>query len=116
MMMQNIRRFREYVLCAHRLGRNLSERWSVFWKLTKNFRVRLGLASYHPTTRYTLQTVYGPLHFRDNFGDVTNLISLYYRKVYRPGRLKQDGVVFDIGANIGLAAALFAYYNPGRRI
>jgi FkbM family methyltransferase len=36
--------------------------------------------------------------------------------VYRPRPLPHDGVILDVGANIGLAAALFAHYNPERPI
>jgi len=109
-------RLKDFLLCAAALGKSPHDKWAIFWRETKNIRVRLKMATYHPGDVYSLQTVYGPLHFRDNFGDITNLVGLYYHQVYRPRRLPHDGVIVDIGANIGLAAALFAHYNPGRPI
>lgn len=115
-MLQPIKRFKEYLDCARVLGRGPKERGSIFWRVTKNLRVRLKLGAYHPNDIYSLQTIYGPLHFRDNFGDITNLVGLFYQNVYRSKALDQDGVILDVGANIGLAAAWFALHNPGRPI
>jgi FkbM family methyltransferase len=115
-MLQAINRLKDYVLCARALGPNPGRMAEIFWRETKNIRVRLKMGSYHPTQVYALQTVYGPLHFRDNFGDVTNLANLFYRQVYRLRALPEEGVILDVGANIGLAAAWFAFHNPGRPI
>ena len=111
-----ISRFRSYVECAWFLGRNARESWSIFWRETKNLRVRLKLGRYQPETIYPLQTVYGPLYFRDNFGDITNLPGLFYENVYRVGRLKSEGVILDVGANIGLASSWLALHNPGKTV
>lgn len=115
-MLQPIERLKEYIDCARVLGRGPKERGSIFWRETKNLRVRLKLGTYHPNDIYSLQTIYGPLHFRDNFGDITNLVGLFYQNVYRSKALDQDGVILDVGANIGLAAAWFALHNPGKPI
>lgn len=71
---------------------------------------------HNPDRVYSLQTIYGPLYFRDNFGDITNLVSLFYHRVYRITKIFSQGVILDVGANIGLAAAWFARHNPRRRI
>lgn len=115
-MSQSFSRLKDFLLCALKLGKRPQDKWAIFWRETKNLRVRLGLGAHHPEEVYTLQTIYGPLHFRDNFGDVTNLVGLYYHQVYRPRTLPHDGAILDVGANIGLAAALFAHYNPDRPI
>jgi FkbM family methyltransferase len=65
---------------------------------------------------YSLRTIYGSLYFRDNFGDITNLVDLFYRQTYRVQKLSQEGAILDVGANIGLAAAWFAYHNPDRTV
>lgn len=115
-MPSSISRLKDFLLCALKLGKRPQDKWDLFWRETKNLRVRLGMGTHHPEEVYTVQTIYGPLHFRDNFGDITNLVGLYYYQVYRPRPLPHDGVILDVGANIGLAAALFAHYNPGRPI
>jgi FkbM family methyltransferase len=107
---------RDYVGTAVALGTGPRAATSILWHQTKNLRVRLGLARHRPHTVYTIDTVYGRLHLRDNFGDVTNLASLLYRQVYGVQRLDRPGVILDVGANIGLAAALFSHYNPNRTI
>jgi FkbM family methyltransferase len=115
-MLQPVERLKEYIDCARDLGGNAKETCSIFWRETKNLRVRLGLGEYHPNEIYSLKTIYGPLHFRDNFGDITNLPGLFHQNVYRAKALVGDGVILDVGANIGLAAAWFAYYNPEKTI
>jgi FkbM family methyltransferase len=111
-----IDRAREYLGCARALGVGRRAQWAILWKETKNLRVRLGLAAHHPEAVYALPTGYGPLHFRDNFGDITNLAPIFYRQVYRVRALAPPGVILDVGANIGLAAAWLAHHNPGRTI
>lgn len=115
-MLRSAERFKDYLGCAIALGTSPRETWSIFWKQTKNIRVRLRLGSYKPDKMYSLKTVYGPLFFRDNFGDITNLVDLFYRQEYRVREISEEGVILDIGANIGLAAAWFAHYNPGKMI
>lgn len=115
-MLQPFERLRVYLDCANGLGGNPREACSIFWRETKNLRVRLGLGEYHPNEVYSLKTIYGPLHFRDNFGDITNLAGLFHQNVYRSKALAEDGVILDVGANIGLAAAWFVLHNPGRPI
>ena len=115
-MLQPIERLREYIDCARDLGGNPKEVCSILWRETKNLRVRLKLGTYHPNEVYSLKTIYGPLHFRDNFGDITNLAGLFHQNVYRSKALSEEGVILDVGANIGLAAAWFALHNPGRPI
>lgn len=115
-MLQPIERLKEYIGCARDLGGNPKEACSIFWRETKNLRVRLGMGEYHPKEVYSLKTIYGPLHFRDNFGDITNLAGLFHQNVYRSKALAEDGVILDVGANIGLAAAWFAIHNAGKPI
>lgn len=109
-------RLMEYVDCARSLGVGPGSALAIFWKETKNVRVRLGLARHHPDRVYDLETTYGRLFFRDNFGDVTNLVSLFHQDVYGFRSLEAEGAILDVGANIGLAAAGFARHNPGRPI
>jgi FkbM family methyltransferase len=108
--------FKDYILSAFALGRNPKERGMIFWKQTKNIRVMLRLSRHEPENIYSLRTIYGPLFFRDNFGDITNLKKLFYHREYRFTKLQDDGVILDIGANIGLAAAWFSYHNPEKTI
>jgi FkbM family methyltransferase len=56
------------------------------------------------------------LYFRDNFGDITNVVNLFYRQVYSPPGMSLGGPILDIGANIGLAAAWFSRCVPGTAI
>jgi len=109
-------RLKDYLLCALRLGPSPRAQWAILWRETKNLRVRLKLGAYHPRQGYSLDTICGRLHFRDNFGDITNLLDLFYYDVYRVRPLQQPGAILDIGANTGLAAALYARHNPGRDI
>jgi FkbM family methyltransferase len=113
---QSISRLKSYAGCAWFLGRNARERWSIFWRETKNIRVRLRLARYQPERIYPLQTVYGPLYFRDNFGDITNLPGLFYENVYRVRQLKSEGAILDVGANIGLASKWLTLHNPSKTV
>ena len=111
-MLESIGRLRDYILCALSLGNTPQDKFSILWQETKNIRVRLHLEEHHPNKIYTLNTIYGPLYFRDNFGDITNLVNLFYRQVYQIQTVTSPGVIIDLGANIGLAAAWFAYHNP----
>jgi FkbM family methyltransferase len=98
------------------LGSNPVDKWKIFWAQTKNLRVRLHLARHHPERVFSLRTRYGSLYFRDNFGDITNLANLFYHPAYPVGTLAEPGVILDVGGNIGLAAAWFAFHNPQREI
>jgi FkbM family methyltransferase len=115
-VLESIRRLRDYLLASLVLATGPRSACSIFWKQTKNLRVRLKLAAHRPEEIYSLQTIYGRLYFRDNFGDVTNLVDLFYHQVYRTKALSPAGAILDVGANIGLSAALFSHYNPGRTI
>ncbi len=106
----------DFALCGRALGVTPGDKWAIFWKETKNIRVRLGLDKHHADEVYSLNTLYGKLYFRDNFGDITNLPNIFFRQVYGVTKLESKGVVLDIGANIGLVAALINYYNPGVQI
>jgi FkbM family methyltransferase len=114
--MAGIGKLTEFWRCAASLGTDSAAKWSIFWRETKNVRVRLGLAKHAPDRVYTLRTRGGPLHFRDNFGDITNLPNLFWREVYRGPTEPGPGAVLDVGANIGLAAAWYALNYPGRPI
>ena len=111
-----LERLGELVGCAGALGRGPREKWALLWRQTKNLRVRLHLGTFHPDEVFSLETTFGRLHFRDNFGDVTNLVDLFYREVYRTRPLAPEGAILDGGAHIGLAAAWFAHEPPGRPI
>ncbi len=115
-IMQSIRRFFNYIGCAFDLGTNIIDTWKIFWAQTKNMRVRLHLARHHPDHVFSLKTRYGRLFFRDNFGDITNLANLFYHPAYPVGTLEEPGVILDVGGNIGLAAAWFAFHNPQREL
>ncbi|MCP4358092.1 MAG: FkbM family methyltransferase [Chloroflexi bacterium] len=114
--MSSILRVKDFALSGLALGNTLSEKWAIFWRQTKNIRVRLHLGQYHPQEVYRLNTAFGPLYFRDNFGDITNLANLLYREVYPIKQLSPPGVILDVGANIGLAAVWFSHFNPEREI
>jgi FkbM family methyltransferase len=113
-MLMPVKRLRDLAGCAAALGPTPGAKWQLFWKQTKNLRVRLGVGSYHPDQVFSLDTVYGPVYFRDNFGDITNLVKLLWQGEYRLRQLAHPGVILDIGANIGLAARWFMHFNPGR--
>jgi FkbM family methyltransferase len=106
----------EFWRCAFEVGADTRAALGIFWRETKNVRARFGLAHHHPDRVYSVRTRAGALWFRDNFGDITNLPNLFHRAVYRPPRAPGDGVILDVGANIGLAAAWFAREYPGRPI
>jgi FkbM family methyltransferase len=114
--MSGLATLRDFWGSAVALGPDAGARWSIFWSETKNVRVRLGLARHDPARVYALDTVYGRLHFRDNFGDITNLPNLLYRQVYRTDAPVGDGAILDVGANIGLAAAWFRHRYPHHAI
>lgn len=116
MMVNPVEKLVEYVLSASKLGKDPKDKWSIFWRGTKNFRARFNLSNYSPQKLYSINTIYGSFHFRDNFGDITNLIDIFFHEVYRVRRLPHQGVILDVGANIGLAAAWFAHHNPGKTI
>ncbi|MCA9972614.1 MAG: FkbM family methyltransferase, partial [Anaerolineales bacterium] len=109
-------KLKTFLMSAWALGPAPADKWALFWRQTKNIRVRLRLGRYHPADEYALQTVYGRLHFRDNFGDITNLANILYDRAYRLTRIAAPGAIVDIGANIGMAAVWFAYHNPGRAV
>ncbi len=115
-MKNALRKLRDFVGCAATLGRGPFAKAAILWRETKNLRVGLKLGRYRPDQVYSLQTTFGRLYFRDNFGDITNLLNLLYHQVYRVRQLPQEGVILDVGANIGLAAVWFAHFNPGRPI
>ena len=101
-----------FVSCAWSLGSGPLGKWRVLWRQTKNLRVRLGLAKYEPRTLFALKTKFGTLWFRDNLVDITKLADVLHRQAYRWKRLEDEGVILDVGANIGLAGVWFAHFNP----
>lgn len=107
-------RLATFVSCARALGRTPAEKAAILWRLSKNARVRLGLSRYHPDDVYGLPTRLGTVWLRDNFGDVTNLPGLLVRNEYQVSRLAGEGVVYDVGANIGLFSRWILHHNPGR--
>ena len=111
-----IRRIMDYLISSFALGPGFSDKVRIFWMQTKNLRVRFKLDAHRPNSTYALNTIYGTLHFRDNFGDITNLLNIFYRRTYRLGKLPQEGAILDVGANVGLAAAWFAHHNPDKSI
>lgn len=115
-MLGKIKRIADYARCAIDLGPAVGDKWNLFLRLTKNVRAQFGLASYHPHDIYSARTRYGTFHFRDNFGDITNLFKLIYQNEYRFRKLSDEGAIVDVGANIGLTAGWFAFHNPGRKI
>jgi len=114
--MSGLGKLGEFWHCAWSVGEDAGASLSIFWHETKNVRARLGLARHHPDRVYTLRARGGPLHFRDNFGDITNLPNLFHRRVYDPPVRVGDGAILDVGANIGLAAAWFWREYPGRPV
>jgi FkbM family methyltransferase len=105
-----------FTRCALRLGASPGQRARILWHLSKNLRVRAGLARHHPDRIYALPTRYGTVHLRDNLGDITNLPGLWADNEYGIGRLAEPGAILDAGANIGLFAAWAAAHNPDRPI
>ena len=114
--MTGLAKLLDFWRCAREVGADASASWSIFWHETKNLRVRLGLGRHHPERVYLIRTRNGPLFFRDNFGDITNLPNLFHRQVYRPSADVGPGAILDVGANIGLAAAWFSREYPGRPV
>jgi FkbM family methyltransferase len=110
------RKVADFVGCARNLGPDTRARAAILWRQTKNLRVRLHLARHHPHEVFTVRTRFGELHFRDNFGDITNLTNLLYRRVYELPHPMRDGAVLDVGSNIGMAAVWFRALAPGRVI
>lgn len=106
----------EFLAASYSLGDGLGGQWRLLWDQTKNLRVGLGIAHHHPREIHRLSTRFGPIWVRDNFGDITNVGNLLHRAVYRWRSLPDEGIVLDVGANIGLAAVWFAHFNPTREI
>jgi FkbM family methyltransferase len=106
----------EFLSTANALGRTPGEKWGLLWRQTKNIRVRMGLGKYLPDNIYELETRFGRVALRDNFGDITNLYDLWVQNVYRFAAPDVPGDIFDVGANIGLFAAFAAHHAPGRTI
>lgn len=106
--------------CAAALGRTPTERVTIFWRLTKNLRARVKLATHHPTRTHALDTALGRAYLRDNVGDITNLWGLWVNDVYHVRDVSEEldvgAEVFDVGANIGLFAAWAARHLPGATI
>jgi FkbM family methyltransferase len=106
--------------CAAALGRTPAERVTIFWRLTKNLRARVKLATHHPARIYALDTALGRAYLRDNVGDITNLWGLWVNDVYHVRDMGDEpdvgGEVLDVGANIGLFAAWAARHLPGATI
>lgn len=98
------------------LGRSPSERAAILWRLSKNLRRRVRLTRYHPADVFVVATSVGPVHLRDNFGDVTNLPGLLHENIYHAGTVADDGAIIDCGANIGLFSKWMRFHNPGRPI
>lgn len=118
--MSGLGKLSTFARCAAALGRTPSERASIFWRLTKNLRARLGLAKHRPETIYALDTALGRAYLRDNVGDITNLWGLWVNDVYRVRQMRPEhnvgAAVLDIGANIGLVAAWAARHLPGTSV
>ncbi|MGQ0649167.1 MAG: FkbM family methyltransferase [Gemmatimonadaceae bacterium] len=102
----------EFVSSSWALGADPVQKVRALWHQTKNARVRIGLSRHHPHEVFSIDTRFGTLWFRDNFGDITNLGNLLHRAVYRWRELPDEGVILDVGANIGLAAVWFQHFNP----
>jgi FkbM family methyltransferase len=114
--MNGVATLKDYLFCAVSLGQTSTDSIRLFWQELKNLRVRLKLARYHPEKVVSFKTTFGTLYFRDNFGDITNMVNLLFRREYRLKQLTSPGVILDVGANIGMAAVWFHYYNPDREI
>lgn len=114
--MSSLSALADFAGCAWRLGPDASAKAHIFWRQTKNVRARLNLARYHPGDHFQVRSRFGLLHFRDNFGDITNLTNLLYRRIYELPRVPGPGVVLDVGSNIGMAAVWFRQTLPGRPI
>lgn len=106
-------KIRDFMHVARALGRSPGEQARIFWRLTKNVRARVGLAHHEPERVYELETRLGTAVLRDNVGDITNLQGLWVEDEYRVrGAPIEDGVILDIGANIGLFANWAHRHHP----
>jgi FkbM family methyltransferase len=105
-----------FARCGAALGPTSAARIRLFWRLLRNVRVSVGLGSYAPESVAPVQTTFGTLYFRDNVGDITNLVKIIYGCEYRHRSFPEPGVIIDVGANIGMAAVWFRQFNPGRQI
>jgi FkbM family methyltransferase len=118
--MRGLGKLTTFARCAAALGRTPTERIAIFWRLTKNLRARLRLATHHPEQIYAIDTALGRAYLRDNVGDITNLWGLWVNDVYRVREMRDPedrrGAVLDVGANIGLFAAWAAKHLPGTTI
>lgn len=114
--MSPLRKTADFIACAWRLGPDSAARAAILWAETKNLRVGLGLGRHQSDRTFALRTRFGLLHFRDNFGDVTNLTNLLYRRIYELPREARPGAVLDVGSNIGLAAVWFRASLGNRRM
>ena len=112
LMLKALERTGDYLRSSLALGPTPRSKWDILWKQTKNLRVQLKMDVHHPDQVYSLDTVYGTLYFRDNFGDITNLLNIFFHRTYKVEKVHNGGAILDIGANIGLAAAWFLYHNP----
>jgi FkbM family methyltransferase len=111
-----LRKIADFTRCALTLGPDTAARAAILWAETRNLRVRLGLGRHQPQNTFSLRTTFGTLHFRDNFGDITNLTNLLYREVYLLPVPPVEGAVLDVGANIGMAAVWFGVRYPGHEV
>jgi FkbM family methyltransferase len=114
--MKSFRKIADFTGCAWTLGTDLPARSALLWRQTKNLRVRLGLARHRPGECFSVRTIFGELHFRDNFGDITNLTKLLYGREYLLPRRPVSGAVLDVGSNIGMAAVWFRSLLPNEPI
>jgi FkbM family methyltransferase len=111
-----IQQISNYLRSSLALGLTPKSKWDILWKQAKNLRVQLRLGSHRPDQVYSLRTIYGTLYFRDNFGDITNLLNIFFHRTYKVEKVHHQGVILDIGANIGLAAAWFSHHNPEKTL
>lgn len=104
----------EYFQTANTLGKTRRQKMRIFWLLTKNFRTKLGLTAFRPNRIFKINTCYGKLYLRDNFGDLKSLTTLadneYGIRHFGGGR------IIDVGANIGLISAFAEKLNPESEI
>lgn len=115
-MKRGLGKVQDFVGSSLALGTSPLGCLALLWRQTKNLRVHLHLARHNPLRIDTIPTRRGTLYARDNVGDITNLPGLIWRNVYRCEALKTEGVILDVGANVGYLAALASWLNPGRRI
>lgn len=111
-----LRQTLKFLGTARALGDGPAAQAAILWRLSKNLRVRLGVSHHHPDDVYAVATRLGPIYLRDNFGDVTNLSGLLVRNDYGVTTVDGDGVIYDIGGNIGLFTRWILWHNPGREV